>query len=146
MKGKTENATQPQVRMKIEYVREIETDELDFVVYDVVLGKKWEEKERGKEIVSGEKGKNWCGEADLIPIGMVRHILEELEKKGAECVEIMNHRNHRSYVFNGAKVSRASDGECESESNREMKKREIEIEINSLYEKLEELREVYHQI
>ena len=119
-------------RIKFEYIKEIETDELDCVLYDMIFGKgrQWEGHKRN--IIVGKDKSTWGGQAISIPISMVRKILDQLEKKGSDFVEIMYHTDHYSYIFNGMKITKATEDECQKENEKEKKKKEIELEVNKL--------------
>lgn len=141
--------SQKEIRLKSSYLKEIETQELDFVVCDEVLGKGWEDKDenRKRDIIIGLKGKNWAREGEPISIKMVRDILNKLEKAGATYVEIMHHSDHHSYVFNGLKIEQASEDECNQANKKEDEIKKIEIQINkleaersNLYEKLKKIQ------
>lgn len=122
------------IRLRKEYLKEIETGELDFILYDMIFGKEWENMKRERNIVVGRDKYNstWGGESIPIPISMVRKILDQLEKKGSDFVEIMHHTDHISYVFNGMKITKATEKECQKENEKEKKKKEIELEVNKL--------------
>lgn len=122
--------TKTKLRLKLEYLKEIQTEELDFVIYDMIFGKEWEGRER--DVVVGRDKSTWGGEAIPIPISMVRKVLDQLEKKGSNFVEIMHHTDHHSYVFNGMKITKATEKECEKEIEKEKKKKEIQLEVNKL--------------
>jgi hypothetical protein len=85
-------------RLKLVYLKEIETEELDFVLYDEIFGKDWEDRER--DIVEKKKGMSWGGDAIPISLHMLKNHIEQIEKTGATHVEIMYHQDHHSYVFN----------------------------------------------
>ncbi len=133
--------TQLPKRLKMTYKKEIETQELDFVVYDEVFGKKWDDSDREQDIISGKQNKNWAGESNPISIKMVRDFLDKLEKAGSTYVEIMHHSDHHSYVFNGLTIVEATQKECQQEKEKEEKINEIRKEINQLESKYKILQE-----
>lgn len=121
------------------YTEEIEFSEIDFEMYDKVLGKNWDEK---NEIESGIENKNWYGEAYAMDIDKMIEVLNGLKKGGANYVEVMYHCDHIGYVFNGVEIRKATkeeiaaDNELIAAKNAANKQREID----ALEKKLNQLK------
>ncbi len=131
---------QKEIRLKLSYLKEIETEELDMVIYDEILGERWEDDNRKSDIIIGQKDKSWTKEGEPISIKMIRDILDDIEKAGATYVEIMHHSDHHSYVFNGVKIEQASEDECKDANIKENEIKKIKIQMEKLeaeYSKLE---------
>jgi len=121
------------------YTEEIEFSEIDFEMYDKVLGKNWDEK---NEIESGVENKSWYGEAYAMDIDKMIEVLNGLKKGGANYVEVMYHCDHIGYVFNGVEIRKATkeeiaaDNELIAAKNAANKQREID----ALEKKLNQLK------
>jgi len=125
------------------YIQETEISEIDFDLYDKVLGKEWEDMDCDQERIElGRKEKWWTGESHPIEIDRIIKLLNNLKIKGANFVEIMYHCDHIGYVFNGVDIHKSTEGEIENHLDQLKKRKEAEKqkEIEALEKKLKQLK------
>jgi len=121
------------------YVKELEHSEIDFDLYEKILGKDWSDIDR-EEIDLGRDNNWWTGEGYPIEIDRVIKTLQKLKKRGANFVEIMYHCDHIGYVFNGVDIHESTEGELKKHLESEKKNKAKQEEIKALEKKLKELK------
>ena len=133
-------------------IKQIEFDELDFVVQDQLLG----ENPNGHDYdFHHDKTQMYWNEGDYIPIEMLQKAIDELKNEGVTHIQIYPHGDHHGYYITGVKLEVVDDETAkelkENEIRKEISKREEVYnrnqsllaqemdEIGKLYEKLEKL-------
>ena len=109
------------------YTKEIELSELDFDLDCDILGTDDFDDKEHIVIENGNKY-SYAGESTPIKIDAMIKTLEELKQGGANYVEVVFHCDHHGYVFNGAKITKATP--------EEINEHEISEKRNELQEKL----------
>lgn len=110
-----------------------ELSELDFELYDNILGQGWDENE--ERLVEHYKGERQC-EGFPVKIDDVITLLEEIKKK-YEYVSMHDHCDHIGYEFQGLNIRETSVEELnEIQRKEEEKKEKIRKEREAQYEKL----------
>lgn len=110
------------------YIQEIESDELH--IYCKFFTEDEMDEDYPQTIREGDS--RWGGECAPIKINEVIKILNDMKEKGATHVEIDYHVDHRSYIFNGVEIRKATEKECSDtlkklkEIQQQKKKEQIE--------------------
>ncbi len=88
----------------IKLIEFIETEELDFVLYDEILGEKWEDHDKNQI-------GNFNSDSCPIKINTLLSVLKEFKDKGANYVSIDENCDHHSYEFNLYDIHKSSKEE-----------------------------------
>lgn len=126
-------------RIKYHYLKEVEIDELYYQTYlDLGLSDSDIDHIDHNDIFIKNPDSSYQFCTNKISIDSVIKTLSEFKKDGATHVEIMNHEDHRSFIFNSLKISLATASEIEKEDikDKELERIRTEKEIETLISKL----------
>lgn len=115
--------------IKKKYLKEIE---IDLHIADEILGINEDGHDYDFEIKVDFNETMWARDVEEISIDRAIETLNKLKELGANYVEIMHHCDHKSYVFTGLEMKKATEEEKEARINKlkenEEKAKQLEIE------------------
>ena len=125
----------------LHYKEEIETsDDSNWECFEKFFGKNISNEANSPDtIILSGKG-DWEREADHIEIDAVIDILKKLKNNGCNYVEIMNHTDHRNYVFNGIDIQISTPEEIENYREKRQKHQDAQKRIEELQKEIKKIQ------
>lgn len=119
----------------------LEESELDFTLYDKILGKKWDKDLADDAWVRTINiGRDDVIEGYPIEIDSLIQILNKIKKQGNNFISIEHHTDHQGYVFQPKKVYQSTEEEIKSYEEEQIARKKRKEEANKLIVKLEKLK------
>ncbi len=117
--------------IEYQYIKEIEIDEIDFILDDELKIDSNMESDEIDNINTGNEIPSWAGESHPINIDRVIKILKKLKQKNkCKYVEIAYHTDHIGYIFSGLNIIKHSESDLKGKKLLEYKNKIFNKSIN----------------